>query len=76
MDASAAAKFLVLAGVVLIVAGGLVFVGGRFGFFGLGRLPGDIRIEGDNVRVYIPVATSILLSVILTALLYIISRFR
>jgi len=76
MDANAAAKFLVVAGVVLIVAGGLVYVGGRFGFMGLGRLPGDVRIEGDNVRIYIPLATSILLSIILTAILYIISRFR
>ena len=76
MDATAAAKFLVVAGVVLILTGGLVYAGGRFGFFGLGRLPGDVRIEGDNVRIYIPIATSILLSVILTAILYIISRFR
>ena len=76
MDATAVGKFLVIAGLVLIITGGLVYAGGRFGFFGLGRLPGDIRMEGENVRVYIPIATSILLSIILTAVLYIISRFR
>ena len=76
MDANTVARLLVIVGILFVLAGGLVYMGGRFGFFGLGRLPGDIRIEGDNVRVYIPIATSIILSIILTAILYIISRFR
>jgi hypothetical protein len=40
----------------------------------LGRLPGDIRIEGQNTRIYFPVATCILLSVLLTAVLW-LSRY-
>ncbi|MBW3645713.1 MAG: DUF2905 domain-containing protein [Actinobacteria bacterium] len=57
------AKILVVAGIVLVVAGLLVGVGGRLG---LGRLPGDLRFGSDNVRVYVPVTTMILVSVVLT----------
>lgn len=42
----------------------------------LGRLPGDIRIERDNVRVYVPLATCLLLSVLLTLVLWAIRWFR
>ncbi|MDP9020114.1 MAG: DUF2905 domain-containing protein [Actinomycetota bacterium] len=57
------AKVLVVTGVVLVVAGLLVGVGGRLG---LGRLPGDLRFGSDNVRVYVPVTTMIIVSVVLT----------
>ena len=57
------AKILVVAGIVLVVAGLLVGVGDRLG---LGRLPGDLRFGSDNVRVYVPVTTMILVSVVLT----------
>lgn len=69
-------KVLIIAGIVLVVVGVFVYFGDRHGFLGLGRLPGDIRYEGRNVRVYVPIATSILLSLLLTAVLYIVSRFR
>jgi hypothetical protein len=42
----------------------------------IGRLPGDIVYRGKNTTVYFPLATSILLSVVLSAMLYVISRFR
>lgn len=57
------AKILVGAGIVLVLAGLLVAVGGRLG---LGRLPGDLRFGSDNVRVYVPVTTMIIVSVVLT----------
>lgn len=57
------AKVLVVTGVVLVIAGLLVGVGGRLG---LGRLPGDLRFGSDNVRVYVPVTTMIIVSVVLT----------
>lgn len=57
------AKILVGAGVVLVLAGLLVAVGGRLG---LGRLPGDLRFGSDNVRVYVPVTTMIIVSLVLT----------
>ena len=63
LDSVSLAKILVVAGIVLVVAGLLVGVGGRLG---LGRLPGDLRFGNDNVRVYVPVTTMIIVSVVLT----------
>jgi len=67
------ARYLILAGVVLIVAGGLVYIVARTGL-PLGRLPGDIRIERDNFSCFFPLVTSILLSIVLTVVLNIIVR--
>lgn len=64
-------RILVTAGIVLIVAGLLWPVLQRLG---LGRLPGDVVIERDNVRVYIPIVTSLVLSVLLTLILWLINR--
>lgn len=66
-------KWLVIAGVVLVVIGLAVMVGGRIG---LGKLPGDIRYKSDHVTFYFPLATSILVSIILTLILWILGRFR
>ncbi len=66
-------RFLMLAGILLFLVGGAVFLAGRFGL-PLGRLPGDIRIEGQNGSFYFPLATSILVSVVLTVLLNIFLR--
>jgi DUF2905 family protein len=60
---------LVMAGIVIVVAGILVWVGGLSWF---GRLPGDIRIERGNVRIYIPVVSMLLISVAATILLSIL----
>ncbi len=67
-------RFLMIAGILLFLVGGAVFLAGRFGL-PLGRLPGDIRIEGQNGSFYFPLATSILVSVVLTVLLNLIGRF-
>ncbi len=67
-------RFLMLAGVLLFLIGGALFLAGRFGL-PLGRLPGDIRIEGQNGVFYFPLATSILISIALTVLLNLIGRF-
>jgi len=62
-------------GVLLVVAGGLVVLAGRLGVpFGLGRLPGDIVVKRDGFTFYLPIATSIVLSVLLTALLWLFRR--
>jgi len=68
------ARFLILAGIVLIVLGGLAYLAARANL-PLGRLPGDIRIERGGLTCLIPLATSILLSVVLTVLLNLIARF-
>lgn len=63
---------LITLGIGLVLVGLLVSVGG-FGWFG--RLPGDIRIERDTVRVYIPFASMIVISVVLNLVFYLIRRF-
>ncbi len=68
------ARLLVLGGILLILIGGGVYLAAKFGI-PLGRLPGDIRIEGKNGSFYFPVVTSIVISVILTILLNVIARF-
>jgi hypothetical protein len=66
-------RFLMFAGASLLLIGGAVFLAAKFGL-PLGRLPGDIRIEGENGSFYFPVTTSILVSVALTVLLNIVVR--
>lgn len=61
-------SMLIIAGVVLIV-GGLLWM---FGPWWLGRLPGDIVIDRGNTKVYIPLATCLLLSLILSGLLWLV----
>jgi hypothetical protein len=68
-------RLLIGVGLVLVVAGGLLLLLGRTGF-PLGRLPGDISYRGRNVSVYFPLGTSILLSVVLSLIFYLLSRFR
>jgi len=68
-------KVPVLVGVVLAVGGLLLILLGRTSL-PLGRLPGDIVYRGKNTTFYFPLATSILLSVVLSILLYVVSRFR
>ena len=67
-------KFLVIVGVLLVVAGLLLMAGARFSFFGLGRLPGDITYKGKNVQFYFPIVTCLVLSVVLTLVFWIISQ--
>ncbi|HEY1578101.1 MAG TPA: DUF2905 domain-containing protein [Terracidiphilus sp.] len=68
-------KALLGLGLILAVAGGALLLAVRFGL-PLGRLPGDMTYRGKNVSLFFPLGTSILLSVVLSAILYLISRFR
>ncbi len=68
------ARYLMIGGVILFLIGGGIFLASKFGI-PFGRLPGDIRIEGENGSFYFPITSSILVSVILTIILNIISRF-
>lgn len=65
------ARFLIILGVVLIVVGVLWPLLQKAG---LGRLPGDLVVERDNVRFYFPITTSILISVLLSLLLWLLNR--
>ena len=66
-------KILILAGVVLTVAGLLLIVGSKYSIFGLGRLPGDMAYKGKNVSVYFPIVTCLVVSVVLTLVVWLIS---
>ena len=68
------ARFLVIGGVILILIGGGVYLAAKFGI-PLGRLPGDIHIEGKNGTFYFPVVSSILISILLTIILNVIARY-
>jgi len=68
-------KVLVLAGVIFAAAGLLLMLFGRT-HLPLGRLPGDIVYRGKNTTFYFPLATSFLISVVLSLLLYAVGRFR
>jgi hypothetical protein len=68
-------RWLILAGGVLVVAGVVAVLLGRTNI-PLGRLPGDIVFRGKHTTVYFPLATSIVVSVVLSVLLYAIARFK
>lgn len=61
------ARLLIIGGVLLAIVGGLLLIVGRLPF--LGRLPGDVTFSRDNVTVSVPLATSIVISLVLTLLL-------
>jgi hypothetical protein len=71
MDNKALGQLLVVGGLMLAVVG-LVAMRGWLGWFG--HLPGDVRIERENMRVYFPLVSMLLISVLLSVLSYVIRR--
>jgi membrane protein DedA with SNARE-associated domain len=71
MDARAAGLLVAAVGLVVVVVGLLIWAG-LLGWFG--RLPGDIRIEREHTRVYIPLVSMLLLSVVLSLALWVLRR--
>jgi hypothetical protein len=63
---------VVIAGAALVIIGLLIYLGALSWF---GRLPGDIRYEGEHSRVYFPIVSSLLASVVLSVLFYLFRRF-
>jgi Protein of unknown function (DUF2905) len=68
-------RILVVLGAALVVIGGVVMLVGRAGL-PLGRLPGDFVYRGKNTTFYFPLATSILVSVVLSLVLFLIGRMK
>ncbi len=68
-------KLLLIGGLVLVAAGVFLLIGARLPFR-LGRLPGDIAIEGRRGSFYFPVVTSLLLSIALTLILWIVGWLK
>lgn len=66
-------KLLIIIGAILIVAGALISFLPKFP---IGRLPGDIRVERENFSFYFPLATSLIISIILSIIIYLINRFK
>ncbi len=68
------AKIIIMIGVVLVLIGVVILFIQKVPF--LGKLPGDILIKRGNFTFYFPLATGIIISIIVSLILYIISRFR
>ena len=68
------ARYIIILGIVLIVIGAILFGLARFNI-PLGRLPGDIRIEGENGSFYFPIVTCIVISIVFSVVLNLIGRF-
>jgi len=66
-------RFLILTGIFIALAGVALMIVGRTGLF---KLPGDFVFSGKNWKVYFPVATSIIISIILTIIIWLINYFR
>jgi preprotein translocase subunit SecY len=69
-----AGKMLILFGVVLVIAGIVLMLAGR-AHLPVSRMPGDIVYRGKNTTIYFPIVTSIVLSVLLSLVLWLIGRF-
>lgn len=72
MSPSSPGTTLIVIGVALILVGLLLWSGSLSWF---GRLPGDIRIERDTVRIYIPIVSMLLVSAVVSLVLYLFRRF-
>jgi hypothetical protein len=68
-------RLFVMLGIALIVIGGIILLLGRTGL-PIGRLPGDILYRGKHTTFYFPLATSILISVVLSVVLFLVGRMK
>jgi hypothetical protein len=66
-------KWLLLTGIIIALLGAIIVVLGKVGLF---RLPGDLQFGSKNWRIYLPIASCVILSIILTLILWLINFFR
>jgi len=66
-------KWLLLTGIIIALLGAIMVVLGKVGLF---RLPGDLQFGGRNWRIYFPIASCIIISIVLTLILWLINYFR
>jgi len=71
-ELSAFGKILIFFGIIMIVVGGLFLFGSKIPF--IGRLPGDIAIQKKNFSFYFPITTGIIISIILSFIMWLFSR--
>lgn len=67
-------KVLIVVGLLVAALGMLLVLGGKVPWLRLGRLPGDVAVERGSFRLYLPIATSILLSAAVSLVLWLLSR--
>ena len=67
-------KLLVITGIIIILLGAFVWLGGGNLLSWFGRLPGDIRVERPGFRLYVPLASMLLVGVLLSAVLWLVRR--
>lgn len=72
---SGLARLLVMLGLLLVFAGGVVYLLGLLGI-SFGHLPGDFAWRRPNVSIYFPLGTCVILSLLLTLILYLFTRFH
>ncbi|HYV95178.1 MAG TPA: DUF2905 domain-containing protein [Chitinophagales bacterium] len=73
-EATGIGKLFIICGIILVVIGTVLLFAGKIPF--IGKLPGDIVIRKGNFSFYFPVVTSIVVSLILTLIFFLISRFK
>jgi len=66
-------KWIIVMGITIALVGALVMIFGRAGLF---KLPGDLEFGGKNWRIYLPIASCIIISIVLTAILWLINYFH
>jgi hypothetical protein len=74
VPAGSLGKTLLVLGAAIAAVGGLLLLAERFPGLRIGRLPGDVTVERDGFRLYFPLATSIVVSVILSLLFWLFGR--
>ncbi|MGN6532429.1 MAG: DUF2905 domain-containing protein [Ginsengibacter sp.] len=67
-------KYVVIAGIIIVLAGIIIYFFHDY-FKWIGKLPGDFRIEKENFRFYFPLATMVILSLLITIMIHIFKRF-
>lgn len=67
-------KILILFGLILTAAGAILTFSDKIPF--IGRLPGDIHVKRDNFQFYFPITTSIIVSVVLSLIVWLVSYFK
>jgi len=66
-------KWLISAGIIIALVGGLIMILGRIGLF---KLPWDLEFGSENCRIYLPLVSCIVISIVLTIILWLINYFR